>query len=442
MSEKQVGSYQGTLKKKGSFFGIWNNCYCEVCNSEFIVYKNYESKIIEKRIPIGVDTTVAPLEDDKRKFKIDSPGINTFVFLSESEEVTMEWILAIKSQAINDRTTTMDDFNIISVLGRGYYGKVMLVQKKGTKNLYAIKSIHKARLIQTRKVHTVFSERNILMKVKHPFIVSLSFAFQSMSKFYLGMQYIPGGELFRYLSKVGKLQMSEVRFYAAEIGLALSHLHSNGIIYRDLKPENILLDEEGHIKLTDFGLAKDMSFDSATSTFCGTVEYLAPEIVRREPYGMAIDWWSYGCLVYEFIFGHTPFYDENRAKIFMRIPADQPYYPSDFDPNVSDFINQLLSKDPETRATFDTLKDHPFWEGMDFDEVLERKVEPLYVPPIDDKFNPENFDSAFTRETPCDSVATPAIEGHTEFNGFSFVGSMESQKSNSDAKLPPIPTFK
>lgn len=247
MSEKQVGSYQGTLKKKGSFFGIWNNCYCEVCNSEFIVYKNYESKIIEKRIPIGVDTTVAPLEDDKRKFKIDSPGINTFVFLSESEEVTMEWILAIKSQAINDRTTTMDDFNIISVLGRGYYGKVMLVQKKGTKNLYAIKSIHKARLIQTRKVHTVFSERNILMKVKHPFIVSLSFAFQSMSKLYLGMQYIPGGELFRYLSKVGKLQMSEVRFYAAEIGLALSHLHSNGIIYRDLKPENILLDEEGHI---------------------------------------------------------------------------------------------------------------------------------------------------------------------------------------------------
>lgn len=440
MSEKQPGSYSGTLKKKGNFFGIWNSCFCEVSANEFIVYKNYESKIIEKRIPISAETTAVPLDDDKKKFKIDTPGSNAFVFLAESEESTMEWILAIKSQAINDRTTTMDDFNIIAVLGRGYYGKVMLVQKKGTKSLYAIKSIHKARLVQTKKVHTVFSERNILVKIKHPFIVSLSFAFQSVSKFYLGMEYIPGGELFRYLSKKGKLDMVEARFYAAEIGLALSHLHSMGIVYRDLKPENILLDENGHIKLTDFGLAKDMSFDSSTSTFCGTVEYLAPEIVKREPYGMAIDWWSYGCLIYEFIFGRTPFYDENRARIFMKIPADSPYFPADFDPNIADFINQLLTKDPEQRATFDSLKDHPFWDGMNFDEVLAKNVQPLYVPPIDDRYNPENFDSCFTRETPCDSIATPAVEGTTKFNGFSYVGSMDS-KDSSETKLPPIPTF-
>ena len=437
---EQIGSFSGTLKKKGSFFGIWQTCFCEVRDSEFIVYKNKDSKIVEKRIVITPQTIVVPCEDDKKKFRIENPGEPISLFLGETEENTMEWILSIKSQNIKDTTTTMDNFHIISVLGRGYYGKVMLVQKKGTRNLYAIKSIHKARLVQSKKVHTVFSERNVLMKVKHPFIVSLSFAFQSASKFYLGLEYVPGGELFRYLQKRETLPIYEVRFYAAEIGLAVSHLHKQGVIYRDLKPENILLDEEGHIKLTDFGLAKDLSFDSSTSTFCGTVEYLAPEIVKREAYSMAIDWWSYGCIIYEFFFGSTPFTDENRAKIFVKIQTEDPYFPSDFDPDAKDFILQLLKKDPAERGSFESLANHKFWAGMNFDDVLAKKIEPEYIPIVDDKRIPDNFDSEFTMETPCDSLATPAASMNTAFGGFSFVGSLGSEGKDV-SNPPPIPTF-
>ena len=433
----EIGDYSGNLKKKAAYFGIWQNCYCEVSDSSFNIYKNKESKNLERMIPILPTTIAEPLPNDGKKFRVDNIGEPSNLFLAETEEITMEWILAIKSQSIKDKTTTMDDFRIISVLGRGYYGKVMLVQKIGTKNLYAIKTIHKARLVQNKKVHTVFSERNALMKLKHPFIVSLSFAFQSASKFYLGLEYIPGGELFRHIQKKSKLDINEARFYAAEIGLALSYIHENGIIYRDLKPENILLDEQGHIKITDFGLAKDISFDISTSTFCGTVEYLAPELIKKERYSYAIDWWAYGCLIYEMLFGQTPFYDENRAKIFQRIPEADPYFPNDFDPNAKDFIMKLLEKDQNQRASFESLKNHPFWNGINFEDVLEKKIQPFYVPYVEDKAIPDNFDTQYTMETPIDSLATPASPMNTSFGGFSYAGSF-----GSNVMPPPIPDFK
>ena len=438
----EIGNYSGNLKKKTAYFGIWQSCFCEVRDSSFIIYKNKESKNPERTIPLLPTTVAEPLPNDSKRFRVDNPGEPSNLFLAESEEATMEWILSIKSQSIKDKTTTMDDFQIISVLGRGFYGKVMLVQRKGTKNLYAIKTIHKARLVQSKKVHTVFSERNVLMKVKHPFIVSLSFAFQTASKFYLGLEYIPGGELFSHIQKKTKLDLDETRFYAAEIGLALSYIHENGIIYRDLKPENILLDEEGHVKITDFGLAKDISFDPSTTTFCGTVEYLAPEIIKRERYSYAIDWWGYGCLIYEMLFGQTPFYDENRARIFQRIPEEDPYFPNDFDENAKDFIMKLLIKDQKQRYTFDSLKNHPFWNGLNFDDVLEKKIKPFYVPIVEDKTIPDNFDPQYTMETPIDSLATPATSMNTSFGGFSYAGSLDSEIKNAFSNPPPIPDFK
>ena len=430
--------YSGVLKRKGAFFGMWNQCWCEVHGQEFFIFKSKESDTVERKVSINPETTAKPVPGPGFKFSLQNPGEQNYLFGCENEDLQMEWLLAIKSATIKDNTTTMDSFNIISVLGRGFYGKVMLVQKKGTNQLFAIKTLHKSRLVKARKVHTVFCERNIMMKVKHPFIVSLSFAFQSPSKFYLGMEYIPGGELFRYVQKKGKLPIEEVRFYVAEIGLALEHLHSLGVIYRDLKPENVLLDEEGHIKLTDFGLSKEINETNSTNTFCGTAEYLAPEIIRHEDYSFPVDYWALGCLTYELCFGMTPFFDENKNKVFQKVLCDEPYYDDDTDPFLADFINKLLDKNQETRYTFDKLRNHPFWENFDFDACLEKKIHPVYVPMVDNRENPVNFDSQFTQETPADSIATPADAHDTAFLGFSYAGTLNGEDQ---LQPPPIPTF-
>ena len=434
----EVPDFSGFLKRKGAFFGMWNQCWCEVHKQEFFIFKNKSSDSVERKISINPETRTKVIPGSGFKFSIQNPDEQSYVFGCENEDSQMEWLLALKSATIKDTTTTMDSFNIISVLGRGFYGKVMLVQKKGTNQLFAIKTMHKNRLLKSRKVHTVFCERNIMMKVKHPFIVSLSFAFQSPAKFYLGMEYIPGGELFRYVQQKGTLPIEEVRFYIAEIGLALEHLHSLGVIYRDLKPENVLLDEEGHVKLTDFGLSKEITETNSTTTFCGTAEYLAPEVIRREEYSYPIDWWALGCLAYELCFGMTPFFDENKSRIFQKVLTEDPYYDDDADPFVVDFINKLLDKDPKNRATFDKLKKHPFWENFDFEACLEKRIKPEYVPLIENKANPENFDSEFTHETPADSIATPADTQNTAFAGFSFAGNLDGEDQSG---LPPIPSF-
>ena len=437
MSENKPEAYfSGILKRKGAFFGMWNSYFCEIKNRYFYVYKHQGSRTLDRKFEITHETIATPMIGEENRFEVETPGLPPFVFQADSEKTVMDWILAIKTTAVNCGTSiSMDSFKIISVIGRGFYGKVMLVQKKGTNEFYAIKSIHKNRLIETNKVHTVFCERNIMMKVKHPFIVSLSFAFQTPTKFYLGMEYVPGGELFTYISKKKKLPISEVRFYLAEIGLALEHLHQLGVVYRDLKPENILLDVDGHIKITDFGLSKDLNIMDSTSTFCGTSEYLAPEIIRREPYSFPIDWWSLGCLCYEMLFGYTPFYDENKSRIFQKILHSQPDFPADTDQTVIDFILELLEKNPAERGTFENLKQHAFWDNFDFQACLDKKIQPIYVPIIDSLGSPDNFDSQFTMETPADSIATPATQ--SQFTGFSFT----NLDSADQIGLPPIPSF-
>ena len=426
----------GTLKKKGGLFGIWNPFYCEVKYGQFVIYRNAETNNIEKNLPLNSQTVVLQLEEDPKKFRIDTPGEIIVVLQADDQQEAEEWVHAVKTQCHKDESSEMDSFNILSVLGRGFYGKVMLVQNKVNNHLYALKTIHKAKLIQSKKVHTVFNEKKSLMSVKHPFIVNLSFTFQTPSKFYLGLEYVPGGELFRYMQMRGKLPIEQVRFYAAEIGIAISYLHKNGIIYRDIKPENILLDEGGHIKLTDFGLSKPLEAGKTTSTFCGTVDYLAPEVVKKEPYTQMVDWWSYGILIYEMIYNETPFHDENRLKTFINIEKEDPYFPNDVDPIVKDFIMRLLEKDPTKRQTFDQLRNHKFWNGLNFQDVYMKKISPEYVPTVDNKECPDNFDSAYTIETPCDSIATPVQQSTNAFSGFSFVGSLSNPNN-----LPPIPVF-
>jgi serum/glucocorticoid-regulated kinase 2 len=199
---------------------------------------------------------------------------------------------------------SVEDFDFIKVIGKGYFGKVSQVKYKEDNNIFALKTLKKNKLKEAKQIQHTKTERKILEFVNHPFIVSLKFAFQSDTKLYLVMDYYNGGELFYHLRKNKRFNEEQAKFYLAQIILAIEFLHKNKVIYRDIKPENIILDNKGYIKLTDFGLAKeDVSDEVGTQTFCGTPEYLAPEIIRGDKYGKSVDIWCMGILLYEMLFG-------------------------------------------------------------------------------------------------------------------------------------------
>ena len=417
---------QDVLKKKSTKFGMWYKRLVQLTQNQIIVYKEETEGIILQKFDIYPTTTVECFEEENPpRFVCQNEG-NPMVlnFQHENLETVIKWVNEIRNITIQTPGLSMDNFDILSVIGRGFYGKVQLVKKKGTNELYALKSVHKSLLIKHQKVHAIISERNVLMKSKHPFIVDICFAFQTPTKVYIGLEYVAGGELFSHLRKCKKLPLEEVRLYVAELSLAIDYLHSQNIIYRDLKPENVLLAMDGHVKLTDFGLAKILPTDlKQAETFCGTNEYLAPEIVQRNPYGPPIDWWALGILTYELLYGVPPFYESTKLKIFKQILNDQPKYPDDTDETIKSFISILLEKDPAKRAHFAQIKSHPFFNGLDFKDVLEKKYTPLYVPPHTSGVA-GNFDEEFTNEKCIDSSGELTFaEGH-EFHGFSFYGGL------------------
>ena len=385
--------------------------------------KNENSKKPERIIKITPTTKILIDQTDvSQKFtiKTEEPfgknNENEITFMTEDLSEGCKWILMLRSLTYNGSKMSMNDFEIISVIGRGFYGKVMLCKLKETGELYAIKTVHKDRLIKSNRVHTVLRERDIMVKARNPFIVSLHYAFQTDSKFYLVLEYVPGGELYRLMnSRNETFPFKQSQLYVAEVGLALDYLHSIGVIYRDLKPENILINSDGHLKLADFGLSKIIQENHITSTFCGTAEYVAPEIIKRSPYSFPIDWWSLGIFTYELLYGDVPFPSSNRATLFDKIINSEPDFPDYADPVHIDFILQLLQKDPQKRATFESLKEHPFWEGLNLEDVKQLKTKPIYIP---SSVTEENFDSEFTTEAPLDS--TNAVPTDQEFKGFSF----------------------
>ncbi|OHT06835.1 Serine/threonine-protein kinase Sgk1 [Tritrichomonas foetus] len=415
----------GNLKKKTKVLGAWKSCFAELNNTELILKKNEKAKKIDHQVKITHNTRIRYIEEGK------NPRIVIEFNENENENITLttkdsdnlvRWVLALRSATFYNPQISMDSFKIISVLGRGFFGKVMLVQKKDTKELFAIKTVHKARLIQSKKVQTILAERSILGKVKHPFIVEMNFAFQNATKFYLIMEYVPGGELFGLIKRSKMLPLTQVRLYIAEMALALQYLHKIGIVYRDLKPENILIATDGHLKLTDFGLSKDIGTVRLTKTFCGTGEFMAPEMIDQRLYAYAVDWWSLGILTYLLCFGKTPFFDENKAKMFKNITGSEPSFPKDADKEAVDLIKGLLTKDPQQRFGFEKVSKHKFFHKMNFDDVLNKKIKPEFIPEIKDPLKPEYFDAEFTNEAAVDSIATPSLEQeHEAFNGFSYI---------------------
>jgi len=274
-------------------------------------------------------------------------------------------------------------FPLLRVLGKGSFGKVVLVQKRTGKErggLFAMKILRKAHLVKRRQIERTKTERKVLSVVDHPFIMKLHFAFQTEDKLYLVLDYCPGGELFFHLSRYRRFPERVARFYTAELILAMGHLHKRGIIYRDLKPENVLLDAEGHVKLGDFGLAKDKikhPCEGATS-MCGTPEYMAPEVLSQAGHGFCVDYWGLGMLVYEMMTGLPPWYTTDRAKLFRRLKSAPLEIPSYFSPHSASFVSSLLERNPRRRlgvAGIRTAMDHDFFRSIHWRGLYARRVE-------------------------------------------------------------------
>ncbi|XP_039601488.1 ribosomal protein S6 kinase alpha-3 isoform X1 [Polypterus senegalus] len=329
-------------------------------------------------------------------------------------------------------------FELRKVLGQGSFGKVFLVRKiMGTDagQLYAMKVLKKATLKVRDRVRTKM-ERDILVEVNHPFIVKLHYAFQTEGKLYLILDFLRGGDLFTRLSKEVMFTEEDVKFYLAELALALDHLHSLGIIYRDLKPENILLDEEGHIKLTDFGLSKEsIDHEKKAYSFCGTVEYMAPEVVNRRGHTQSADWWSFGVLMFEMLTGTLPFQGKDRKETMTMILKAKLGMPQFLSPEAQSLLRMLFKRNPSNRLGagpdgVEEIKRHPFFSTIDWNKLFRREIYPPFKPASgrpDDTFY---FDPEFTAKTPKDSPGVPpSANAHKLFRGFSFVA-INSEEEN------------
>ena len=335
----------------------------------------------------------------------------------------------LPTQAIFGEKVTIDDFELLKVLGKGSFGKVMQVKKKDTGDIFAMKILQKDKVLEKHQLEHTKAERHILQAVQHPFMVHLRFAFQSEAKLYMVLDYVNGGELFFHLQNSVRFSEVRARLYGAEILLALGHLHKLGVIYRDLKPENILLDKDGHVRLTDFGLAKQNIADNKTYTFCGTPEYLAPEVVTSEGHGRGVDWWSLGTLIYEMMNGLPPFYDPNMTEMYKKIMNSPLNFPSFFSANAKDLLSKLLERNPEKRlgsgeGDVEEIKAHPFFETIDWEKLYNRDVETPFKPNVGSDTDVQNFDSCFTSEIARDSVVKP-MKGQDKkaanFDGFTFM---------------------
>ena len=294
---------------------------------------------------------------------------------------------------------SMNDFQPLKLVGKGSFGKVILVKYFENNKIYAMKILKKEEIIKRKQINHTKTERLILEKLNHPFIAQLKFAFQDEQKLYLVTEFMQGGELYFHLKRNSYFKEKAVKFYTSQILLAIEYLHNNGYIYRDLKPENILIDKDGNVKLTDFGLSKMVLNDkSTTDTICGTPEYLAPEIFRQQSYTKCVDWFSFGILLYEMICGNFPFKLKNR-KIEENTYDTKIEYPEKMSMEARDTIGKLLQIDPEKRLGYNSseeIKKSAFFKDMDFDKVYNKEYKPPFKPKLNGDLDLKYFDINFT----------------------------------------------
>jgi len=331
----------------------------------------------------------------------------------------------ITIKRIKGKSKTFEDFKILKHIGQGAYGKVYQVQANDTHKVYAMKVLKKHHLLKTNSVSNTMAERDILQKIRHPFIVQLHWTFQTQARVGFVMEYVSGGQLFFHLRKEAILSENVARFYVAELVLALEHLHANQVIHRDLKPENILISSTGHVILTDFGLAKEQveADDAGASTFCGTIEYMAPEMIKGEKYGKSADFWSTGILLFDMLNGNPPYRNKNKKKLQDEICTKKINMPSYWHKDTHSIIKGLTTKNAYERLKLGEIKTHPFFKTIHWQKLLDRQIPPPFVPstPRGD-FDVSNFDEIYTKTNVSNWSTGPTLSNSQEdqFKGFSF----------------------
>jgi RAC serine/threonine-protein kinase len=454
---------QGFLTKEGGSFKSWKKRWCVLKDGSLHYSKTKNSQNLGI-ISLQNAKEIKSVEYKKRKnmLMVTTPE-RTFYMQADTEKERDSWVKCLCSsrdsfksspaaatssspaasssssgtvsspkpaapaQAPAPKEVNMEDFDLMKVIGKGSFGKVLLVKKRDTKKTYAMKILNKKAIIERNELEHTKTEKKILQKLVHPFLVNLYYSFQTPEHVVFVMDYVNGGELFFHLQKDRRFPEDRVKFYVAEIILGLEYLHANGVLYRDLKPENLLLNSEGHICMTDFGISKEgfQSDDDRTATFCGTPEYLAPEILEGSTYGKPVDWWSLGPLMYEMLNGLPPFYSQDIQTMYSKIMTAKLTFPDFFGPDSCDFLSKVLERNPEKRLSEPKMiKQHTFFKTIDWDALSRKEIAPPYVPPVKGEDDYSMIDEMFTSEP----VAISPTEGgpisgvnQNDFDGFTFV---------------------
>uniref|UniRef100_A0A8C5QIE1 non-specific serine/threonine protein kinase n=1 Tax=Leptobrachium leishanense TaxID=445787 RepID=A0A8C5QIE1_9ANUR len=437
---------EGWLHKRGEYIKTWRPRYFLLkSDGTFIGYKERPQDVDQLETPLN-NFSVAKCQ----LMKTERPKANTFIirclqwttviertFHVDSPEEREEWTKAI--QAVADslkkqeeemmefrsgspsdnsgaeemevsfskpkHKVTMNEFEYLKLLGKGTFGKVILVKEKATGRYYAMKILKKEVIVAKDEVAHTLTENRVLQNSRHPFLTALKYSFQTHDRLCFVMEYANGGELFFHLSRERIFSEDRARFYGAEIVSALDYLHSEkNVVYRDLKLENLMLDKDGHIKITDFGLCKEGIKDGATmKTFCGTPEYLAPEVLEDNDYGRAVDWWGLGVVMYEMMCGRLPFYNQDHEKLFELILMEEIRFPRTLLPEAKSLLSGLLKKDPKQRLgggpdDAKEIMQHKFFSGIEWQDVYEKKLVPPFKPQVTSETDTRYFDEEFTAQ--------------------------------------------
>lgn len=383
-----MASKEGWLSKESRKTKIWKKRWFVLKSSQMYYYESPQTNLINT-----IDLThLSEIKFDNSEpnlFEINIQNGKNYRLKSETQEEFSSWIELLKQ--VNPLTSihrySIENFEKIENLGKGTFGKVTLVRSKESGKLYAMKTMNKKMLEDYDQIEATILERNILFEIDHPFIVSAHYSFQSQEGVHLILDYVSGGNMLERIREEDYFNEERARLYSAEVALAIGYLHKLGYIYRDMKSDNILIDYDGHIKITDFGLIKGSMFrpNDTTSTFCGTVDYIAPESILEKPYTKDIDWWGFGILVYEMLVGQTPFFNENQMEIYRAIISNEPHFPPFVSEKARNFVSKLLQKNPSKRLGFgindiDDIKKDPFFDGLNWDDVINKKIEPQWIP--------------------------------------------------------------
>ncbi|XP_047527244.1 putative protein kinase C delta type homolog isoform X6 [Vanessa atalanta] len=328
------------------------------------------------------------------------------------------------------RKYTIEDFQFIKVLGKGSFGKVMLAELRDTEYYYAVKCLKKDVVLEDDDVECTLIERKVLaLGTNHPYLCHLFATFQTDSHLFFVMEYLNGGDLMFHIQQSGRFPEARARFYAAEIVSGLKFLHKRGIVYRDLKLDNILLDFDGHVRIADFGMCKlQIYLDKTADTFCGTPDYMAPEIIKGLKYGQNVDWWSFGVLLYEMLIGQSPFSGCDEDELFWSICNEMPSYPRFLSSEALSILTRLLDKDARTRlggaeCMHGDIRDQDFFHPVQWDRLERRELDATFKPRVRHPMDTQYFDRAFTGERPRLTAVEPQVLKSMDqepFRGFSY----------------------